>query len=158
MWFCKKFVDVYYIIIGIFSVCAPPSTLCSPQWQSTCHFIVNHYVKILHVRLGVANNMHPLSWGGTNGKDPIIVWLIWIFFVSGIFNRMVIILIYLLQKTLKNEVNKSFSHGLLWFETNSQSLKFQNPRYRRKSVRCANQLVVATLVLSSWVSYPLCAA
>ena len=21
-------------------------------------------------RLGVANNMHPVSWGGTNGKDP----------------------------------------------------------------------------------------
>ena len=28
-------------------------------------------VKILHVRLGVANNMRPLSWGGgKNGKDP----------------------------------------------------------------------------------------
>ena len=32
-------------------------------------------LKIWHVRLGVANNMHPLSWGGgggggTNGKDP----------------------------------------------------------------------------------------
>ena len=57
----------------IFSVCAPPppSTLCSPQLQSTCHYIVNHYVKILHVHLGVANNMHPLSWGGgTNGEDP----------------------------------------------------------------------------------------
>ena len=51
--------------IWIFSVCAPPpSTLCSPQLQSTCHYIVNHYVKILHVHLGVANNMHPLSWGG----------------------------------------------------------------------------------------------
>ena len=22
------------------------------------------------MHLGVANNMHPLSWGGTNGKDP----------------------------------------------------------------------------------------
>ena len=56
----------------LFSVCAPPSTLCSPQLQSTCHYIVNHYVNILHVHLGVANNMHPLSWGGggTNGKDP----------------------------------------------------------------------------------------
>ena len=53
----------------LFRLC-PPSTLCSPQLQSTCHYIVNHYVKILHVHLGVANNMHPLSWGGTNGKDP----------------------------------------------------------------------------------------
>ena len=37
----------------------------------------NHYVKILHVRLGGGgdpNNMHPLNWGGgTNGKDPIIL-------------------------------------------------------------------------------------
>ena len=24
-----------------------------------------------HVRLGCANNMRPLSWGGTNEKDPI---------------------------------------------------------------------------------------
>ena len=41
-----------------------------PQLQSTCHYIVNHYVDILHVRLGGANNMRPLSWGGANGKDP----------------------------------------------------------------------------------------
>ena len=56
----------------------PPSTLCSPQLQSTCHYIVNHYVKILHVYLGVANNRHPLSWGGggTNGKDPGNVFLV----------------------------------------------------------------------------------
>ena len=53
----------------LFRLC-PPSTLCAPQLQSTCHYIVNHYVKILHVRLGGANNMRPLSWGGTNGKDP----------------------------------------------------------------------------------------
>ena len=45
----------------------PPSTLCSPQLQSTCHYIVNHYVKILHVHLGVANNMRPLSCGGGGG-------------------------------------------------------------------------------------------
>ena len=46
----------------------PPSTLCSPQLQSKCHYIVHHYVKILHVHLGGANNMHPLSWGGHKRK------------------------------------------------------------------------------------------
>ena len=29
----------------------PPTTLCAPQLQSTCHYIVNHYVQIWHVRL-----------------------------------------------------------------------------------------------------------
>ena len=68
----SKHIDSFLIFkTGIFSVCAPPpSTLCSPQLQSTCHYIVNHHVKIWHVLLGGANNMHPLSWGGTNGKDP----------------------------------------------------------------------------------------
>ena len=50
----------------MFSVCSPPppppSTLCPSPLQSTCHYIVNHHVKILHVRLGGANNMRPLSW------------------------------------------------------------------------------------------------
>ena len=53
--------------MDLFRLC-PPSKLCSPQSQSTCHYIVNHYVKILHVHLGVANNMHPLSWGGGGYK------------------------------------------------------------------------------------------
>ena len=35
------------------------------QLRSTCHYMSNHYVKIWHVRLEVANNMHPLSCGGT---------------------------------------------------------------------------------------------
>ena len=30
----------------------PPRTLCNPQLGSTCHYIVNHYVKIWNVRLG----------------------------------------------------------------------------------------------------------
>ena len=68
------FLTVFGVSPRIFSVCAPPppSTLCAPQLQSMCHYIVNHYVKILHVRLGGANNMRPLSCGGggTNGKDP----------------------------------------------------------------------------------------
>ena len=42
----------------------PPSSICSPQLQSTCHYMVNHHVKLRHVHLGGANNMHPLSWGG----------------------------------------------------------------------------------------------
>ena len=54
----------------LFRLC-PPSTLCSPQLQSTCHYIVNYYVKILHVRLGVANNMRPLSWGGGAQTEKI---------------------------------------------------------------------------------------
>ena len=40
------------------------STLCSPQLQSTWHYIVNLYVKIWHVRLEGANNMRHLSGGG----------------------------------------------------------------------------------------------
>ena len=40
-----------------------------PQLQSTCNYIVNHYVKIWHVRLWSANYMHPLRWGeSTNGS------------------------------------------------------------------------------------------
>ena len=55
----------------IFSVRATPRTLCPPpQLQSTCRYIVNHHVKIWQVRLGGANNMRPLNWGGgTNKKD-----------------------------------------------------------------------------------------
>ena len=58
----------------IFSFCAP-STLCSPKLRSTRHYIVNHYVKILHVHLGVANNMHPLSWGGGAQTEKILNFL-----------------------------------------------------------------------------------
>ena len=50
----------------------PPSTLCAPQLQSTCHYIGNHYVKILHVHLGDANNMRPLSWGGGGAQTEKI--------------------------------------------------------------------------------------
>ena len=62
-------------IPDLFRLCPPPSTLCAPQLQSTCHYIVNHYVKILHVRLGGANKMRPLSWGGhkrKRSKIPLI--------------------------------------------------------------------------------------
>ena len=36
--------------------------VCLEPW--IYHYIVNHYVKIWHVRLVCANNMRPLSWGG----------------------------------------------------------------------------------------------
>ena len=40
----------------IFSVCAL-QYIMQPQLQSRCHYIVNHYLKIWHVRLGYANKM-----------------------------------------------------------------------------------------------------
>ena len=43
-------------ILGIFSVCAPQYVMV-PQLQSTCHFKINHFVKILHVLLGGAINL-----------------------------------------------------------------------------------------------------
>ena len=62
----------------IFSVGAlPPSTLCPPpppppQLQSTCHYMLNHYVKVWHLPLGRAlYNMHPLSWGGGKRKKSV---------------------------------------------------------------------------------------
>ena len=58
-------------IFWIFFVCTPPPQyVMRPKLQNTCDCIVNLHVKIWHVCLGGANNMHPLSWGGTNGKDP----------------------------------------------------------------------------------------
>ena len=58
--------------MDLFRLCPPPpSTLCSPQLQSTCHYIVNHYGKILHVHLGVANNK--LSWGGGGAQTEKIL-------------------------------------------------------------------------------------
>ena len=59
------------IIFGSFSF-VPPQYVMRPMLQNTCDYIVNLQVKIWHVCLGGANNMHPLSWGGggTNGKDP----------------------------------------------------------------------------------------
>ena len=80
--------------IRIFSVCAPPpppplrygppplpGTLCpspvcyapqvryAPPRYRARHYIVNHHVKIWNVRLGGANNMRPLSWGGGGGAQ-----------------------------------------------------------------------------------------
>ena len=38
-----------------------PSTLCVPHLKSSFHCITYHFIKLWHVRLGVANNMHSLS-------------------------------------------------------------------------------------------------
>ena len=35
----------------------------------------NLLCKVWHVRLEGANNMRPLSWGGTNGKDTFFSWM-----------------------------------------------------------------------------------
>ena len=47
-----------------------PTVRYAPPVQSMCYYMVNQYLKIRPMRLGVANNMHPLCLGGTNGKDP----------------------------------------------------------------------------------------
>ena len=54
----------------------PPQYVMRPHLQSTCHYIVNHYVKKWHVRLGVAPIK--LGGGGTNGKDPIYFLILFI--------------------------------------------------------------------------------
>ena len=63
---------------GSFPVVPLPQYVMQPPVTEHVSYIVNHYVKIWVVRLGIANNMHPLSWGGgeegwmgTNGKDKI---------------------------------------------------------------------------------------
>ena len=59
----------------LFRLCPPPppSTLCSPQLHSIRHYMANHYVKILHVLLGGANNMHPLSGGAQTEQIRILL-------------------------------------------------------------------------------------
>ena len=39
-----------------------PQYVMRPPLQFRCHYIVNYYVKLRHVRLGSANNMRTLSW------------------------------------------------------------------------------------------------
>ena len=50
-------------LFGSFSL-VPLQYVMHPQFQSRCHYIVNHYVKKCHVPLGGANNLQPLSWEG----------------------------------------------------------------------------------------------
>ena len=48
------------------TVFVPPVRYAPPNYRACHHMVmvVNQYVKILHVLLGFANNMHPLRWGG----------------------------------------------------------------------------------------------
>ena len=46
-----------------FRLCPQYVLRLRPQLKSTCHYTVNHYVKILHVLLGGSNNIRPLSGG-----------------------------------------------------------------------------------------------
>ena len=62
--------SLYFLFWNFFRLC--PQYVMGPQLQSTCHYIVNHYVKILHVHLGAANNMRPLSWGAQTEKIPFL--------------------------------------------------------------------------------------
>ena len=44
---------IFYLIeFGSVPFVPPPVRYAPPQSQSTCHYIVNHYAKIRHVRLG----------------------------------------------------------------------------------------------------------
>ena len=60
------------MLIRIFFVCAPPpppTTLYAPPSYRArvTTWLVSYYVKIVHVLLGSANYMSPLSWGGGGG-------------------------------------------------------------------------------------------
>ena len=66
-WKIFIFAEFIKIILGSFPfVPPPPRTLCTPQLQSTCHYIIS--IK-WYVRLVGANNMSPLR--GTNGNNPL---------------------------------------------------------------------------------------
>ena len=51
----------FFCFLDLLRLYPPPPP---PQLQSTCHYTVieNDYVKIWLLRLGRANNMHPLRW------------------------------------------------------------------------------------------------
>ena len=63
-------------LLDIFRLCPPPppppSTLCTRQLQSTCHYMLNLHVKIWHVRLEGANNVHPLSWVNKRKRSHLL--------------------------------------------------------------------------------------
>ena len=77
----KKSLSILMKNIGSFPFVPPPPVRYAPPpppLQCTFHYRVIHYVKKLHVRLGVANNMHPLSGGGGHKRkrSKILVKLI----------------------------------------------------------------------------------
>ena len=60
--------------LDLFHLCPPPPVRYVPPFtEQGCHYMVNHYVQVRHVRLRGANNNRPLSLGGTNGEDPKIL-------------------------------------------------------------------------------------
>ena len=72
--------------LGSFSFVLP--VFYAPLVTQPCHYIVNHYVKIWHMRLGDANNRHPLSWGGAQTeKIQKLIQQFVVFYVSLKFER-----------------------------------------------------------------------
>ena len=61
-----------HVVIWIFSVCAPKFFM-HPQVTDHVSLHSKSLSKIIARASGGANNMHPISRGGTNGKDPIIL-------------------------------------------------------------------------------------
>ena len=60
----SRVAHIYFMKFRIFSVCAPHTVRYAPpvtEHVSLQNYIVHNYVKILHLRLGVANKTHPLS-------------------------------------------------------------------------------------------------
>ena len=71
----KRYTRIIQIFVDFNQICdlfrlpPPPRTLWTPQLQSTCHYIVNHYGKIFHVRLGVWIICTHQAGGGGGGGD-----------------------------------------------------------------------------------------
>ena len=66
----KTFFYICIIHTDLFRLC-PHQYVMLPQLQSTCHYIVKALCKNIARASGGANNMHPLSWGGTQTKRSI---------------------------------------------------------------------------------------
>ena len=53
------------------TLCPPPRTLCAPSYRARTMPSKLSCKNMARAPGGGAKNMRPLSWGGTNGKDPI---------------------------------------------------------------------------------------